>query len=153
MTSQQLLFLLIVFAVVAGLALLAARLFAPSLMRHRLARMVAPGSGDTADARQGWVERAAKVAKPFMKLSLPEEGWEKSPLRIRFMNASWRSQSAPVFYFSAKTVLALLLPALLLAFTLPQLPSATTCPMCCWRAPSCCASARFLKCSPMRSTC
>jgi tight adherence protein C len=120
MTSQQLLFLLIVFAVVAAICLLAARLFMPSLMRHRLARIVAPG-GDQAPPQQGWIERAAKVAKPFMKLSLPEEGWEKSPLRIRFMNAGWRSASAPIFYFSAKTLLALLVPALLVAFALPQL--------------------------------
>ncbi len=121
MTSQQLLFLLIVFAVVAGIALLAARLFMPSLMRHRLARMVAPGAGDGAPAAPGWIERVAKVAKPFMKLSLPEEGWEKSPLRIRFMNAGWRSPSAPVFYFAAKTLLVLLLPSLLVGFALPQL--------------------------------
>jgi tight adherence protein C len=121
MTSQQLLFLLIVFAVVAGICLLAARLFMPSLMRHRLARMVAPGAGERAPAAPGWIERVAKVAKPFMKLSLPEEGWEKSPLRIRFMNAGWRSPSAPVFYFAAKTVLALLLPSLLAGLALPQL--------------------------------
>ncbi len=120
MTSQQLLFLLIVFAVVAAIGLVAARLFMPSLMQHRLARIVAPGSGEPAPPVQGWVERAAKVAKPFMKLSLPEEGWEKSPLRIRFMNAGWRSSSAPVFYFAAKTVLALLLPVLL-ALVLPRL--------------------------------
>jgi tight adherence protein C len=121
MTSQQLLFLLIVFAVVAGIGLLAARLFMPSLMRHRLARIVAPSGGAGAAPAEGWIERAAKVAKPFMKLSLPEEGWEKSPLRIRFMNAGWRQQAAPVFYFAAKTVLALLLPALLLAFVVPRL--------------------------------
>ncbi len=119
MTSQQLLFLLIVFAVVAGIGLVAARLFMPSLMQHRLARIAATGAAAPAAPAEGWVERAAKVAKPFMKLSLPEEGWEKSPLRIRFMNAGWRSPSAPVFYFAAKTVLALLLPALL-ALVIPQ---------------------------------
>jgi tight adherence protein C len=121
MTSQQLLFLLILFTVVVAIGLLAARLFAPSLMQHRLARMVAPGTEGAADPAHGWVERAAKVAKPFMKLSVPEEGWEKSPLRTRFMNAGWRSPSAPIFYFAAKTLLALLLPALLVAFALPQL--------------------------------
>jgi tight adherence protein C len=121
MTSQQLLFLLIVFAVVAAIGLLAARLFMPSLMRHRLARIVAPSGEAGAAPAEGWIERAAKVAKPFMKLSLPEEGWEKSPLRIRFMNAGWRNPSAPVFYFAAKTVLALLLPAALLALVVPRL--------------------------------
>src|SRR5476651_1287627 len=90
MNGAQLLFLLIVFLVVAGLA--------------------APPPG-------GWVERVAKVAQPFSSLSLPEDGWERSPLRTRFMNAGWRSASAPPLYFAAKTILALALPALLTATT------------------------------------
>jgi tight adherence protein C len=35
-------------------------------------------------------------------LSLPEEGWERSPLRTRFMNAGWRRASAPALFFAAK---------------------------------------------------
>ena len=72
-------------------------------------------SSCAAETPSGWVERAAKVAQPFMRLSLPEEGWERSPLRTRFMAAGWRHASAPTFYFAGKTVLALLLPALLAA--------------------------------------
>ncbi len=121
MNSQHLLFLLIVFVVVAGIGVLAVRLFAPSLLQHRLERMVSASNADSAHAGQGWIERAAKAARPFMSLSLPDEGWEKSPLRVRFMNAGWRSHSAPVFYFAAKTLLVLLLPGLLLALALPQL--------------------------------
>ena len=49
-----------------------------------------------------------KLAGPLAKLSVPEEGWEKSPLRTRFMNAGWRNPSAPALYFAAKTALALL---------------------------------------------
>ena len=81
MNSHQLLFLLIVFVVVVGVGVLAARLFAPSLMQHRIERMVAPSNADPGNPMQGWIERAARVARPFMKLSLPDEGWEKSPLR------------------------------------------------------------------------
>jgi tight adherence protein C len=63
-----------------------------------------------------WIERVASVAKPLTKLSIPEEGWEKSTLRTRFMNAGWRSVAAPTLYFASKTGLALLLPLLAVPF-------------------------------------
>ncbi|CDG85694.1 type II secretion system F family protein [Janthinobacterium agaricidamnosum] len=112
MTGPQLLFLLIVFAVVAGLSLLALLIFTPGALRQRLFGFMAPAAKEVG-AGGGWIERIAKVAKPFTKLSLPEEGWERSPLRTRFMNAGWRNGNAPALYFAAKSVLALLFPALL----------------------------------------
>ncbi|WP_219133979.1 type II secretion system F family protein [Janthinobacterium sp. UMAB-60] len=112
MTGPQLLFLLIVFAVVVALALLAWLIFFPGTLRQRLFGATAPATSD-AVADSGWVERVARVAQPFSKLSLPEEGWERSPLRTRFMNAGWRQASAPALYFAAKTVLALLFPTVL----------------------------------------
>lgn len=108
---NHLLFLLVVFVVVALVALAAMALLAPGALRQRLAAHALPES--RADAPSGWVERAAKVAQPFVRLSLPEEGWERSPLRTRFMTAGWRHASAPTLYFAAKTLLSLLLPALL----------------------------------------
>jgi tight adherence protein C len=112
MTGPQLLFLLIVFAVVVALALLAWVIFFPGALRQRLSGSMAPAASE-AVADTGWVERVARVAQPFSKLSLPEEGWERSPLRTRFMNAGWRQASAPGLYFAAKTVLALLFPTVL----------------------------------------
>ncbi|MDN2711246.1 type II secretion system F family protein [Janthinobacterium sp. SUN118] len=112
MTGPQLLFLLIVFAVVVALALLAWLIFFPGALRQRLSGTMAPAASD-AVPESGWVERVARVAQPFSKLSLPEEGWERSPLRTRFMNAGWRQASAPALYFAAKTVLALLFPTVL----------------------------------------
>jgi tight adherence protein C len=53
----------------------------------------------------------AKAARPLTKLSVPEEGWEKSALRTRFMNAGWRNPAAPALYFASKSGLALVLPA------------------------------------------
>jgi tight adherence protein C len=110
MNGAHILFLLIVFAVVALLALAAMLLFAPAALRQRLSTHAAQDGAEHAGG--GWIERVAKVAQPFMRLSLPEEGWERSPLRTRFMTAGWRHPSAPTMYFAAKTVLALLLPAL-----------------------------------------
>ena len=111
MTRAQLLFLVIVFAVVCCLAWLAAVLFAPAALRARLASFI--GRADDGQAeRRGWIERVARAAKPLTKLSVPDEGWEKSALRTRFMNAGWRNPAAPTLYFASKTALALGLPAL-----------------------------------------
>jgi tight adherence protein C len=111
MTHAQLLFLLIVFAVVCCLAWLAAVLFAPAALRARLVSFMGH-KDDGQTERNGWIERVARAAKPLTKLSVPDEGWEKSALRTRFMNAGWRNPAAPTLYFASKTALALGLPAL-----------------------------------------
>ncbi|MGI4718254.1 MAG: type II secretion system F family protein [Janthinobacterium lividum] len=116
MTSSQLIFLLVVLCVVCGLAWLGLVLFAPLALRERLRHFLGAPESSQLDAGGGWVERVASVAKPLTKLSVPEEGWEKSALRTRFMNAGWRSPSAPTLYFASKTGLALLLPALVAPF-------------------------------------
>jgi tight adherence protein C len=124
MSAAHLLFLLIVFAIVGGLAGLAMMVFSPRTIRERLA--VFMGKAEVSQLETGgWVERVAKVAQPFTRLSLPEEGWEKSALRTRFMNAGWRTPAAPTLYFASKTVLALGVPgavALGLALSAKQLP-------------------------------
>jgi tight adherence protein C len=110
MNTAQLSFLLIVFGIVCALAWLAMALFAPVALRTRLRRFIGK-SDTTALESDGWVERVAKVTQPLTKLSVPEEGWEKSVLRTRFMNAGWRNPVAPTLFFASKTVLALLGPA------------------------------------------
>lgn len=111
MTSAQLLFLLIVFMVVCGLVGAGMMLFAPGALRARLGSV--NGRVDDSQAiRSSWTERVARAVRPLTRLSVPDEGWEKSPLRTRFMNAGWRSPSAPALYFASKTALALLLPGL-----------------------------------------
>jgi tight adherence protein C len=115
MTVSHFLFLLLVFAIVGGLAWLAMVLFAPGALRARLARSMGTPDGAGQDSVRedgGWIERVAHAARPLTRLSVPEEGWEKSALRTRFMNAGWRKPSAPTLYFAAKSVLALLLPLL-----------------------------------------
>jgi tight adherence protein C len=56
------------------------------------------------------------MSERVAKLSLPKEDWDKSALRLRFANAGIRTPSAPALYFAAKTVLALVLPAIALIF-------------------------------------
>jgi tight adherence protein C len=61
-----------------------------------------------------WVQRIVEVARPLSRLSLPEEDWQNSPIRLRFINAGYRGKNAPVLYFGAKTLLALAIPGLFL---------------------------------------
>ena len=112
MNAAQLSFLLIVFGIVCALAWLAMMLFAPEALRTRLRRFL--GKSETTQLEpDGWVERVAKVTQPLTKLSIPDEGWEKSALRTRFMNAGWRNPFAPTLFFAAKSALALLGPAVI----------------------------------------
>ncbi|KAB8040176.1 type II secretion system F family protein [Janthinobacterium aquaticum] len=113
MTGAQWLFLLIVFLVAAGLAGVAWLAFFSGAVRQRLSGVMAPPAVASTVPESGWVERVARAATPLGRLSLPDEGWERSPLRTRFMNAGWRQASAPTLYFAAKSALALLFPALL----------------------------------------
>jgi tight adherence protein C len=118
MTSSQLIFLLVVLCVVSGLAWLGLVLFAPLALRERLRHFHGAAEPSQLDASGGWVERVARAARPLTKLSVPDEGWEKSALRTRFMNAGWRSPLAPTLYFASKTGLALLLPAMVAPFAI-----------------------------------
>ena len=117
---QSLAFLLIVFIVVAGLAVLLLMVLAPGALRQRVLGVTAapaPAAPDPLEPAAGdWVERVAKVVQPIGRLSLPAEGWERSPLRTRFMNAGWRQASAPALFFATKTLLALLAPGLMLIY-------------------------------------
>jgi tight adherence protein C len=112
MSGAQIAFLAVVFLVAAGVAAATLMAFQPVALRERLNEVVEPTEAAPDPVAIGWVERVAHAARPFSRLSLPEAGWERSPLRTRFMNAGWRSASAPSLYFAAKTVLALGLPAL-----------------------------------------
>ena len=112
MNTLQILFLLLVFLVVFAVALTVSWQFSPNRIRGRLGELTHPDAEQ--EARDGslsaWV---VKAAAPLARLSLPQEGWEQSPLRLRFMNAGLRSSSAVPLFFGGKTLLALLLPALL----------------------------------------
>lgn len=110
--SNQQIFLIIVFAAAFCIALLSMYLFSADRVQRRLIELTEAKKSTLPLQDNIWVEKVVKVAKPFANLSLPEEGWEKSPLRRRFINAGWRSPSAPTIYFAGKTVLAVGIPML-----------------------------------------
>ena len=110
MDLQSLLFLVTVFLVWAALAAGVAWMLFPDKLRRRMASL----QGESQPALQAgdnpWVERVIKLSRPFARVSLPSEGWENSPMRLRFINAGWRGRSAPYVFFGAKTLLAVVLP-------------------------------------------
>jgi tight adherence protein C len=127
MNTMQIVLLGATFVIVFGAAFGAMLITRPNVLQRRL-DAIAPGmagriepttgagqgGGTTADGRPQWMETIAKASAHVAKLSLPTEGWDKSALRTRFMNAGWRSPSAAAIYFAAKTVLALGLPLIAL---------------------------------------
>jgi tight adherence protein C len=110
----QAIYLSVVFLAVFGCGLLLTYYTTPNTLRQRLERFAqsAPAPANAAPSAPGWIARVVKLTGPLGKLSLPEQGWEKSPMRIRFMNAGFRGPSTPTAYFALKTILALAFPAL-----------------------------------------
>ncbi|HEX8962456.1 MAG TPA: type II secretion system F family protein [Rhodocyclaceae bacterium] len=117
----------IVFAAAAMSAMIILRQLASGRARRRL-RMVGGDSPFGNEAgREVWLQTAVRLSGPFARLSIPEQGWEESPLRLRFMNAGYRGEGARMLYFAAKTLLAVALPLVLfvvLRTTAPELDAA-----------------------------
>lgn len=110
MTTLHIAFLGLVFLAVFGAVILVMRVFAANPVQNRLDALVGRPAAAPSDQPSQWLAQIIKLSGPLAKLSLPEEGWEKSPLRARFMNAGFRQPSAPALYFAAKTALAIGLP-------------------------------------------
>lgn len=116
MNTIQIIYLALIFLTVFVIALVILTQFNTKTLQDRL-RIVKTGSGiDTEIDQQSkispWVGRIIELTKPVAQLSVPKEGWENSQLRIRFMNAGYRSETAPMVFFLAKTVLTFMLPAI-----------------------------------------
>ena len=118
MTTTQILFLAIVFASASMAAIIAISQMAANRTRKRLKIVSDESAFGERGSKGTWLKSAIKLSGPFAKLSLPEGGWEHSPLRLRLMNAGYRGEGAPLLYLAAKTLLAIGLP--ILAFILLQ---------------------------------
>lgn len=112
MSSLNMIFLFVVFFAVFGFALVVMRYAMPTQVQQRLQRFTADSHVERNKPGGEWLAKVAKITTPFAKLSVPEEGWDKSALRIRFMNAGLRNEHAPMIYFGAKTLLAIGAPLL-----------------------------------------
>ena len=121
MNSHSILYFLIIFVVSGGIAALAVWLLFPDPLRQRLSGLQQPDMTDTKEQSDSWIARIIHVGQPLVKLSLPTENWENSPLRMRFVHAGWRMPTAPALFFASKTLLALLVPIVAILLTGGQL--------------------------------
>lgn len=112
MSALQIIFVGIIFVTVTAVALMFLLRLAPGPGRRRLESVADTAGYAEAKARADWTETVVKLAGPLAKLSLPSEGWEQSPLRLRFIHAGYRGNAPVALYFGAKTLLAVVLPAL-----------------------------------------
>jgi tight adherence protein C len=127
-TIVQILTILLSGAAVASIGfVLTERVANSNALRKRLPRIVRQNraSADTSTPRTPGNQKVDTVINILSRLSLPEEGWQSSGIRIRFLQAGIRNKKAPQYYFAIKTMLTLVLPAVLalfLHFTQPHIP-------------------------------
>ncbi|MYM68799.1 type II secretion system F family protein [Pseudoduganella sp. FT55W] len=114
MTIIQLMFLFVVFIAVFGGVVLAIRLLTVNPVKDRLEAL--RDRSQVTRKSAVWIEAIVNLAAPLAKLSLPTEGWENSPVRMRFINAGWRTPSTPALFFAGKTGLAVLLPLIVFLY-------------------------------------
>lgn len=111
MTPSAILFLVLIFIVVVAGCLGVAIMLRPDAGRQRL-RGLDPGALAHGQFGDRTFELIARAARPFGKLSMPAEGFEKSSVRLRFVHAGIRSPTAPAVFFGVKTLLTIGLPLL-----------------------------------------
>jgi len=111
MTASAILFLVLVFVVVVAGCLGVAIMLRPDAGRQRL-RSLDPDALSTDQIGDRTIEWIARAARPFGKLSMPAEGFEKSSVKLRFVHAGIRSPTAAMAFFGVKTLLTIGLPLL-----------------------------------------
>lgn len=96
-------------------------------VKKRLSQIVRQrwAPADVASPRKPTPQKIDTVINILSKLSLPEEGWQSSTVRTRFLQAGIRNKNAPQYYYAVKTLLVFGLPVMLflfLRFAQPKLP-------------------------------
>jgi len=112
MSAIHLIYAAIIFVTVTAAAATILLPFAPSRAKKRIDAVAEATPYGEAEGGADWTKTILKLAGPFAKLSLPSDGWENSPLRMRFIHAGYRGDNPVALYFAAKTLLAVMLPAL-----------------------------------------
>ena len=114
MTLQQILFLTATFGFVTTLTWLALAIASDARRKRRLSSLT---KQDRPRATlRNWREHILALVRPFAKLAAPKEDWETSPLRLKFLRAGYRSDSAATVYLAIKSIAVVLLPALFVVF-------------------------------------
>jgi tight adherence protein C len=110
MTIQQLVFLAATFGFVTTVSWLAFSIASQARQKRRLSSL----RRDTTSGspRSNWREQLVRWLRPVAKLSTPKEAWENSPLRVKFLHAGYRNQSAATVFLGVKSAAVLMLPTL-----------------------------------------
>lgn len=109
MNKVQFLILAVLFLAIFGGVALAMLLITRDPVKERLLALD-DRDGAARLPERNWRERLARLAEPLARLSVPTEGWEGSPIRLRFINAGWRAASTPGMFYAGKTALTIGLP-------------------------------------------
>lgn len=126
MSLYQWAFLALVWVVVVAGVMGVSALMKPNAARERLMRL-SPELGPQSAAAGSVLRWVANATRPISKFSMPEEGFEKSSIRLRFMHAGIRNATAAAAFFGVKTLLTLGLPVLgFVALTLAGSPAKGT---------------------------
>lgn len=105
MNIQEVLFLLLVFIAVFMMLALAMTKFGFDPIRKRIGEL--SNKKEKAEGESELISSLVRVMDPISKLSLPSEDWDTSPLKLKFVNAGWRSPDAPKLYFIVKALLTI----------------------------------------------
>ena len=114
MSIQEILFLTLLFIAVFSILLLIIYKFSADPARKRASSFSIDNHSNTDGA--DFVSKLVRVVDPISRLALPSEGWDKSPLQLKFVNAGWRTTDAPKLYFGIKSLLTISFPIIAYIF-------------------------------------
>ncbi len=108
MTIQEILFLVLLFIAVFSMLSLIIYKVSIDPARKRASSFAVDQQNGSANSE--FISTLVKVVDPISRLALPSEGWDKSPLQLKFVNAGWRTADAPKLYFGIKSLLTISFP-------------------------------------------
>ena len=108
MTIQEILFLVLLFIAVFSMLSLVIYKVSIDPARKRASSFAVDQQNGSANSE--FISTLVKVVDPISRLALPSEGWDKSPLQLKFVNAGWRTADAPKLYFGIKSLLTISFP-------------------------------------------
>ena len=109
MNLTELGFLALIFVVVVSSVLGLSVLMRPNAARRRLMGLEV-NAPEQPLLKGRWLHWVADLTRPISKLAMPEEGFEKSTIKLRFAHAGIRNAAAASAFFGIKTLLTLGLP-------------------------------------------
>jgi tight adherence protein C len=112
MTVQQLLLFGATFGFATTFAWLVLSIGSQARARRRLSGLTKHAAAKRVS--RSWREQLLAFFRPLARLSQPKEAWENSPLRMRFLQAGWRQESAATIFLGIKTATVTTFPAVFL---------------------------------------